>query len=112
MQLQAGCDVITDGELGRLSYIGIIAEVAHGLEIVTLADGRPYTVVVEELRPKTEGILAAEARRVSSILSELGSPDHPYLLLHLLTPATSNELSVIQTLCVTGVQIYVFGARS
>ena len=26
MQLQAGCDVVTDGELGRLSYIGIIAE--------------------------------------------------------------------------------------
>ena len=22
MQLQAGCDVVTDGELGRLSYIG------------------------------------------------------------------------------------------
>ena len=41
MQLQAGCDVVTDGELGRLSYIGIIAELAHGFEITQTADGRP-----------------------------------------------------------------------
>jgi methionine synthase II (cobalamin-independent) len=33
MQLEAGCDIVTDGELGRLSYIGIIAELAHGFEV-------------------------------------------------------------------------------
>ena len=80
MQLQAGCDVVTDGELGRLSYIGIIAELANGFEIVTLEDGRPYTLVVERLTPKAEGILASEAVRLQEILKELGAPDHPYKL--------------------------------
>ena len=28
MQLQAGCDVVTDGELGRLSYIGTRENIA------------------------------------------------------------------------------------
>jgi len=84
MQLQAGCDVVTDGELGRLSYIGIIAELAHGFEIRQLEDGRPFTVVVEKLKKRSDvpagGILAAEATRLQSILAELGAPDHPYKL--------------------------------
>jgi hypothetical protein len=88
MQLQAGCDVVTDGELGRcrrnicctltlavikqsyshvpgrrLSYIGIIAELAHGFDIAKTPDGRPFTVVTEKLVPKTEGIIANESAR-------------------------------------------------
>ena len=78
MQLQAGCDVVTDGELGRLSYIGIIAELANGFEITQTADNRPYTVVKKKLSTKKEGILVQEAERLQGILAELGVPDMPY----------------------------------
>ena len=42
MQEQAGLDVVTDGEWGRKSYIGVIAELAHGFELGNLPDGRPF----------------------------------------------------------------------
>jgi hypothetical protein len=48
-----------------------------GSQVVQLADGRPYTLVTSPLRPKEEGILAAEAQRLISILEELGAPNHP-----------------------------------
>ena len=37
MQEHAGLDVITDGEWWRRSYIGVIAELAHGFELGTFA---------------------------------------------------------------------------
>jgi 5-methyltetrahydropteroyltriglutamate--homocysteine methyltransferase len=62
MQEKAGLDVITDGEWRRRSYIGVIAELAHGFTLETNpADGRPWTVVTEKLTPKTPGFIAAEA---------------------------------------------------
>lgn len=63
LQERAGLDVVTDGEWRRRSYIGVIAELAHGfaLEINPL-DGRPWTVVTERLAPKEAGFIAAEAR--------------------------------------------------
>jgi 5-methyltetrahydropteroyltriglutamate--homocysteine methyltransferase len=62
LQESAGLDVITDGEWRRRSYIGVIAELAHGFTLETNpADGRPWTVVTEKLSPKEPGFIAAEA---------------------------------------------------
>src|SRR5689334_6648439 len=60
MQEHAGIDVITDGEWGRKSYIGVIAELAHGFELGKLPDGRPFTLVTGKLAPKTPGFIAQE----------------------------------------------------
>ncbi|MAG56106.1 MAG: hypothetical protein CMJ83_07435 [Planctomycetes bacterium] len=61
LQERAGLDVITDGEWRRKSYIGVIAELAHGFELSTNpADGRPWTVVVDRLTPANAGFIAAE----------------------------------------------------
>jgi 5-methyltetrahydropteroyltriglutamate--homocysteine methyltransferase len=50
MQEAIGLDVVTDGEWRRRSYIGVIAELAHGFTLETNpADGRPWTVVVDKL---------------------------------------------------------------
>src|SRR6266702_4199844 len=58
MQEQAGLDVFTDGEWWRKSYIGVIAELAHGFELGKLPDGRPFTLVTGKLAPKTPGFIA------------------------------------------------------
>jgi 5-methyltetrahydropteroyltriglutamate--homocysteine methyltransferase len=61
LQETAGLDVVTDGEWWRKSYIGVIAELAHGFELSrNPADGRPWTVVVEKLAPKQPGFIAKE----------------------------------------------------
>src|SRR5262245_48519240 len=61
MQEAAGLDVISDGEWWRKSYIGVIAELAHGFELSTNpADGRPWTIVVDKLAPKQPGFIAQE----------------------------------------------------
>jgi 5-methyltetrahydropteroyltriglutamate--homocysteine methyltransferase len=67
MQEQAGLDVLTDGEWWRKSYIGVIAELAHGFELGTLPDGRPFTVVVDKLSPKTPGFIAREISFLKTI---------------------------------------------
>src|SRR5262245_42505922 len=51
LQEAAGLDIITDGEWWRKSYIGVIAELAHGFELSRYPDGRPQTVVVDRLSP-------------------------------------------------------------
>lgn len=61
LQETAGLDVITDGEWWRKSYIGVIAELAHGFELSrNPADGRPWTVVVDRLSPAQPGFIARE----------------------------------------------------
>jgi 5-methyltetrahydropteroyltriglutamate--homocysteine methyltransferase len=61
MQETAGLDYISDGEWWRKSYIGVIAELAHGFELSrNPADGRPWTVVVDKLSPKQPGFIAQE----------------------------------------------------
>jgi 5-methyltetrahydropteroyltriglutamate--homocysteine methyltransferase len=61
LQEAAGLDVVSDGEWWRKSYIGVIAELAHGFELsVNPADGRPWTVVVDKLSPKEPGFIARE----------------------------------------------------
>ncbi|MDA1068462.1 MAG: cobalamin-independent methionine synthase II family protein [Verrucomicrobia bacterium] len=70
VQEQAGLDVVTDGEWRRKSYIGVIAELAHGFELSTNpADGRPWTIVVDKLSPKEPGFIAREITFVKSITS-------------------------------------------
>ena len=68
MQERAGLDVVNDGEWRRRSYIGVIAELAHGFTLeINPADGRPWTVVTEELTPKPAGFIAAEAKFVKQV---------------------------------------------
>ncbi len=68
LQECAGLDVVTDGEWWRKSYIGVIAELAHGFELSTNpADGRPWTVVVDKLSPKNPGFIAKEVAFLKTI---------------------------------------------
>jgi 5-methyltetrahydropteroyltriglutamate--homocysteine methyltransferase len=68
MQEFAGLDIVTDGEWRRRSYIGVIAELAHGFMLeVNPADGRPWTVVTDKLSAKEPGFIAAEAKFLRSI---------------------------------------------
>jgi 5-methyltetrahydropteroyltriglutamate--homocysteine methyltransferase len=64
----AGLDVVTDGEWRRRSYIGVIAELAHGFTLeVNTADNRPWTVVTGKLAPKQPGFIAREAKFLKSV---------------------------------------------
>jgi 5-methyltetrahydropteroyltriglutamate--homocysteine methyltransferase len=67
LQEAAGLDVITDGEWWRKSYIGVIAELAHGFELDRYPDGRPRTVVVERLASKQPGFIAREVEFVKRL---------------------------------------------
>jgi len=71
MQEHAGLDVVTDGEWWRKSYIGVIAELAHGFELGAAPDGRPWTVVVDKLAPKTPGFIAREVHFLKTITKRL-----------------------------------------
>ena len=80
LQECAGLDVVTDGEWWRKSYIGVIAELAHGFELGrNPADGRPWTIVVDRLAPKQPGFIAGEVKLLKqltqrSIKATLPSP--------------------------------------
>lgn len=68
LQESAGLDIITDGEWRRASYIGVIAELAHGFEVgKNPEDGRPWTVVTDEVRPKNSSFIVAEANFLKHI---------------------------------------------
>ena len=70
VQEHAGLDVITDGEWRRKSYIGVIAELAHGFELgYNPQDGRPWTVVVDKLASKNPGFIAREISFLKTITS-------------------------------------------
>lgn len=70
LQEAAGLDVITDGEWWRKSYIGVIAELAHGFDLSrNPVDGRPWTVVVEKLAPKQPGFIAQEVAFLKQLTS-------------------------------------------
>lgn len=70
LQEHAGLDVITDGEWRRKSYIGVIAELAHGFELgYNPQDNRPWTVVVDRLSPKRPGFIADEISFLKAISS-------------------------------------------
>ncbi len=68
LQENAGLDVVSDGEWWRKSYIGVIAELAHGFELGrNPVDGRPWTIVVDRLEPKTPGFIAREVAFLKQI---------------------------------------------
>ncbi|MBC8070472.1 MAG: cobalamin-independent methionine synthase II family protein [Deltaproteobacteria bacterium] len=69
LQEQAGLDVLTDGEWRRRSYIGVIAELAHGFTLSYASDGRPLTTVTGELSPRAPGFVADEVRFVRGLTS-------------------------------------------
>ena len=71
VQEAAGVDVISDGEWRRASYIGIIAEMAHGFELGYAPDGRPWTIVTGEVSSKVSGVIASEVAFVRSITNRL-----------------------------------------
>src|SRR5688572_4674116 len=71
MQEHAGLDVVTDGEWWRKSYIGVIAELANGFELGNAPDGRPWTIVVDKLAPKTPGFIAREVTFLKTITTRL-----------------------------------------
>src|SRR5215212_10664490 len=72
LQEHAGLDVITDGEWWRKSYVGVIADLAHGFEVgVNPADGRPWTIVTEKLAPKKPGTIAREVKLLKQITTRM-----------------------------------------
>jgi 5-methyltetrahydropteroyltriglutamate--homocysteine methyltransferase len=72
LQENAGLDVITDGEWWRKSYIGVIAELAHGFEVGTNPeDGRPWTIVVDKLSPKKPGTIAGEVKLLKTLTKHM-----------------------------------------
>ena len=61
MQEEAGLDVVSDGEWWRKSYIGVVADLAHGFELSrNPVDGRPWTIVVDRISPREPGFIARE----------------------------------------------------
>jgi 5-methyltetrahydropteroyltriglutamate--homocysteine methyltransferase len=64
MQETAGLDIISDGEWRRLSYIGVIADICGGFEVIYKGD-QPWTTVVSPLDVTNPGIVAREALFVS-----------------------------------------------
>ena len=70
LQEAAGLDVVSDGEWRRKSYIGVIAELAHGFELSrNPADGRPWTIVTDRLSPKQHGFIAREVAFLKKLTS-------------------------------------------
>ena len=68
MQEEAGLDIVSDGEWWRKSYIGVVAELAHGFELSrNPVDGRPWTVVVDRLRPRQPGFVASEVAFLKTV---------------------------------------------
>ncbi len=60
LQESAGIDIISDGEWRRRSYIGVIADIASGFEL-HMENGMHWTTIVDKIRVKEQGIIAAEA---------------------------------------------------
>src|SRR5947207_7422658 len=72
LQEHAGLDIVTDGEWWRKSYIGVIADLAHGFEVGTNpADGRPWTIVTGKLSPKAPGTIAREVKLLKKITGRM-----------------------------------------
>src|SRR5262245_36292004 len=61
-------DAVTEGEGGRKSYTGVIAEPPHGFDLTrNPADGRPWTVVVDKLAPKQPGFISQEVKFLKTL---------------------------------------------
>ena len=93
LQEAAGIDVVSDGEWRRLSYIGIIADIAEGFARET-RDGLSWHTVVGTLRPKHPGLTGQEARFLvehTTRATKVALPS-PYLLAQRMwDPERSRE---------------------
>lgn len=93
LQEVAGIDVVSDGEWRRLSYIGIIADIAEGFARET-RDGLSWHTVVGTLRPKHPGLTGKEARFLvehTTRATKVALPS-PYLLAQRMwDPERSRE---------------------
>lgn len=81
MQETAGLDIISDGEWRRLSYIGVIADICSGFEVVYKGN-QPWTTIVARLEVTNPGLVAREAvfvRDHSRCEPKVALPS-PYLL--------------------------------
>ncbi len=68
LQEHAGLDVVTDGEWRRKSYIGVIADLAHGFTLErNPRDGRPWTIVTDRVVSSTPGFIARELQFLKSV---------------------------------------------
>lgn len=81
VQEAADIDIVTDGEWRRRSYIGVIAELAHGFEL-SMRDGQHWTTVVGPVEPKRPGAIAEELRFVKAHTGKMtkATLPAPYLL--------------------------------
>lgn len=96
LQEIAGLDVVTDGEWWRKSYIGVIAELAHGFSLSrNPADGRPWTVVVDRLAPKQPGFIAQEVSYLKTLTKRniKATLPSPALLGERLWDATASKVA-------------------
>jgi 5-methyltetrahydropteroyltriglutamate--homocysteine methyltransferase len=95
LQEEAGLDIITDGEWRRASYIGVIAELAHGFEVgKNPKDGRPWTVVVDEVTSKNSSFIVAEAqflKRVTNTQIKVTLPAPALLGERMWDPEVSSK---------------------
>lgn len=94
LQEEAGLDLVSDGEWRRRSYIGVIAELAHGFEL-SWVEGRSWHAVVSPLEPKHPGFVAAEGRFVRSHTDRLAKVclPSPYLLGQRMWDAERSRLA-------------------
>ncbi len=61
-------DVVTDGEWRRKSYIGVIADLAHGFTLErNPRDGRPWTIVTDRVTSSTPGFIARDLQFLKSV---------------------------------------------
>ncbi len=69
LQETAGIDVVSDGEWRRISYLGVITELANGFTVEPHPlPGRPLMITVTDtIRPKSTDFLAKEATFTRSI---------------------------------------------
>jgi 5-methyltetrahydropteroyltriglutamate--homocysteine methyltransferase len=66
LQEQAGIDIVSDGEWRRASYVDVVAEIAEGFQYVERDFFRYHQCVTAPIRIVRPGIVAEEARFLTS----------------------------------------------
>jgi 5-methyltetrahydropteroyltriglutamate--homocysteine methyltransferase len=62
MQLQAGIDIVSDGEWRRESYVDVVGEIMTGYRWIKRETFAYHQVITEKMTPKRPGVIAEEAR--------------------------------------------------
>ena len=68
VQERAGVEVVSDGELRRKSYLGVVAELAHGFSTGT-RNGVHHTIIRDPLTTKNPGFIVHEVTSLKKITS-------------------------------------------